>query len=91
MHVVKKYFIPLLLLSIFIFAMLIPISPKYMLYTYRDSGVFLYAGWRITEGDIPYRDIWDHKPPVIFYINALGLSLTKGSRWGYGLLNASPY
>ena len=86
MQVVKKYFIPLLLLSIFVFAVLIPISPKYMPYAHRDSGVFLYTGWRITEGDLPYRDVWDHKPPVIFYINALGLLLTNGSRWGVWII-----
>lgn len=57
-----------------------------MHYTLRDSGVFLYIGWRILSGELPYRDVWDHKPPVIFYINALGLFLTEGSRWGVWLL-----
>jgi hypothetical protein len=53
-----------------------------MSYTNRDSGVFLYAGWRILNGEIPYRDIWDHKPPIIFFINSAGLALTNNSRWG---------
>ena len=57
-----------------------------MKFTYRDSGVFLYTGWRILNGELPYRDIWDHKPPVIFYINAAGLALTNNSRWGVWLL-----
>lgn len=65
---------------------LLPTSPINMPYTYRDSGVFLYIGWRILHGELPYRDIWDHKPPVIFYINALGLAITNGSRWGVWLL-----
>ncbi|GAP09395.1 4-amino-4-deoxy-L-arabinose transferase [Bellilinea caldifistulae] len=65
---------------------LIPVCPINMQYTLRDSGVFLYIGWRILNGELPYRDVWDHKPPVIFYINALGLSLTEGSRWGVWLL-----
>jgi len=43
-------------------------------------------GWRILNGELPYRDVWDHKPPVIFYINALGLVITDGSRWGVWLL-----
>jgi len=54
--------------------------------TYRDSGVFLYTGWRILNGGLPYRDIWDHKPPVIFYINALGLAIANNSRWGVWLI-----
>ncbi len=65
---------------------LLPTSPINMQFTYRDSGVFLYVGWRILNGELPYRDIWDHKPPVIFYINALGLAITDGSRWGVWLL-----
>ncbi len=48
----------------------------------RDSGAFLYIGQRILKGDIPYRDIWDHKPPCIFFINALGLFIGRGAIWG---------
>lgn len=49
---------------------------------YRDSGVFLYTGWRITQGAIPYRDMWDHKPPGVFYLNALGLLIGGGHARG---------
>src|SRR5512133_129106 len=52
----------------------------------RDSGVFLYVGWRLLSGDIPYRDVWDHKPPLIYFVDALGISLTPGSLWGIWLL-----
>lgn len=48
----------------------------------RDSGVFLYIGWRILNGDIPYRDVWDHKGPIIYYLDALGLFLSPGNTWG---------
>lgn len=48
----------------------------------RDGGFFLYAGGQILEGKLPYRDFWDSKGPGIFYINALGLLLGGGSRWG---------
>lgn len=75
-----------LLVAVGVLCVLLPISPMNMYYTQRDSGVFLYIGWRILNGELPYRDIWDHKPPVIFYINALGLAITDGSRWGVWLL-----
>ena len=65
---------------------LLPVSPLNMPLTFRDSGVFLYFGWRILNGDVPYLDMWDHKPPVIFYINALGQALAGGSRWGVWIL-----
>ncbi|MBI5963189.1 MAG: glycosyltransferase family 39 protein [Chloroflexi bacterium] len=68
---------------------LLPASPLNLPLPYKDSGVFLYMGWRILNGGLPYRDIWDHKPPVIFYINALGLFITNNSRWGVWLLELS--
>ncbi len=48
----------------------------------RDAGAFAYIGNQIRHGQILYLDMWDSKPPGIFFINALGLSLIKGSRWG---------
>ena len=65
---------------------LFPLSPILKRYVGRDSGVFLYIGWRILNGELPYKDVWDHKPPVVFYIDALGLAITKHSRWGVWLL-----
>ena len=52
----------------------------------RDGGFFLYAGGQILDGKIPYQDFWDSKGPGIFYINALGLLLGGGSRWGVWLV-----
>lgn len=48
----------------------------------RDGGFFLYAGAQVLDGKIPYLDVWDNKGPAIFYINAFGLWLGGGSRWG---------
>lgn len=55
-------------------------------YPGRDGGIFLYVGSLILKGKIPYLDVWENKGPLVFYINALGLSLTDGSRWGIWLL-----
>lgn len=52
----------------------------------RDGGFFLYAGQQILDGKIPYRDFWDSKGPGIFYVNALGVFLGNGSRWGIWLV-----
>ncbi len=65
---------------------LLPMSPLFLALSYRDAGVFQYIGWRILNGEIPYRDIWDHKPPLIYYLNALGLAITDGSLWGVWLV-----
>jgi hypothetical protein len=41
----------------------------------RDSSLFLYVAERVQEGGLPYRDVWDHKPPLIYYFGAIGLAL----------------
>ena len=48
----------------------------------RDYGIFAYVGKQITLGKLPYIDAWDHKPPAIFYVDALGLWMAHGFRWG---------
>lgn len=51
----------------------------------RDSGIFMYAGQQLLQGKTLYVDVWDSKGPLIFFINALGLFVGKGSRWGVWL------
>ncbi len=55
---------------------------------HRDSGVFLYGGWRLLNGELPYIDFWDHKPPIVYMLNALALSLGMGL-WGLWLLETA--
>jgi hypothetical protein len=45
-----------------------------------DTGVFFYAAQRLLDGGAPYRDIWDHKPPGVYFVDAVGLAL--GGRVG---------
>ena len=48
----------------------------------RDYGIFSYIGQQIVLGKLPYKDAWDHKPPAVFYVDALGLWAAHGLRWG---------
>src|SRR5450432_37812 len=36
-----------------------------------DKEIFKYAGLVIFKGGVPYRDMFDHKPPLIYFLNAL--------------------
>lgn len=40
----------------------------------RDQGLFYYVGreW-LERSAIPYRDVWDHKPPLIYAVHALAI------------------
>lgn len=37
-----------------------------------DSSLFRYIGWRMSCGAQCFEDIWDHKGPLIFLLNAIG-------------------
>ena len=51
-----------------------------------DSSVFLYIGKRMTEGKIPYRDLFDHKGPVLYFIEYLGILVSETGYSGVWLL-----
>lgn len=78
----------LLAALLFVLALLtlLPLAPHMQPLPQTDSSVFLYIGQRMREGEVPYRDVWDHKGPLIYFIQLLGLSLLDGSRWGVWLL-----
>jgi len=37
----------------------------------RDQGYFAFGGWRILDGDLPYRDFWANTFPGVFWYYAL--------------------
>lgn len=41
-------------------------------YSETDSSVFRYVAFAISKGQIPYRDTFDHKGPLLYLINYLG-------------------
>src|SRR6266542_6083957 len=82
----RESVVPALISAIGTFIALLPSNPNNMTLPSRDSGVFLYVGWRFLSGGIPYRDVWDHKPPLIYFVDALGLTLTPASLWGVWFL-----
>ncbi len=79
---ITRQTLPSILLVVLAAVVLVPSILTYRRVPGGDSGVFLYAGWQILDGQIPYLDVWDHKPPGILYIDALGLLIGGGSRLG---------
>lgn len=51
----------------------------------RDEGVFGYIGQVILDNGLPYRDAFDHKPPLVFYLNALALLIVPPTPKGIHL------
>lgn len=82
----QNHILPVLISFLGTTVAMFPLHPGNMTYPSRDSGVFLYVGWRLLMGDVPYRDVWDHKPPLIYFVDALGIALTPNSLWGIWIL-----
>lgn len=51
-----------------------------------DKEFFKYTGMVILKGGVPYRDFFDHKPPLIYFINAAGLLF---GTWGLWAISAA--
>lgn len=56
-----------------------------------DSAVFALIGKLLREGGTPYLSYWDHKPPLIHFINAAGLTLSGGRVWGIWMISAAAW
>src|SRR3990172_9620810 len=83
---IREIVVPTFMSIVGTISALFPGNPNNMTLPSRDSGVFLYVAWRFLNGDIPYRDVWDHKPPLIYFVDALGLTLTPASQLGVWFL-----
>lgn len=81
---VFSYLASLLLAAIFCLKFSVTTSPFYQI-DGTDSAIFSIIGKYWADGSIPYLDLWDHKGPIIFFINCLGYLLT-GNEFGILLL-----
>jgi hypothetical protein len=60
---------------------LVLLVPGMVLGPDKDAGVFAAVGAGIVDGKTPYLDLWDHKPPGIYLIDAFA-RLLPGATWG---------
>ncbi|MBR5560715.1 MAG: glycosyltransferase family 39 protein [Clostridia bacterium] len=61
-------------------------SPLYAANFWTDSNLYFTIGRGMTQGLMPYRDLFDHKGPLIFVIYALGALVSDTSFFGVFLL-----
>ena len=64
--------------AIFILLFSYSTSPLYPYYYGTDSAQFLTVGKAWSLGKIPYIDVFDHKGPLIFFIDMLGFLISWG-------------
>ena len=59
-----------------IFLMNSPLNPIKYGEAGTDSAVFKHIGYLMTKGYVPYRDLFDHKGPLIYFYNYIGTFIT---------------
>ncbi len=77
--------LPLLAIPALVFLLQIPWAPGNSSLS-NDSGLFAYFGRRILQGARLYVDIFDHKTPGIYYLNAFALKVFGDSLWSIWVL-----
>jgi Dolichyl-phosphate-mannose-protein mannosyltransferase len=72
-----RHFLSHTVLSIFVItALLVALrAPLLDIPFERDEGEYAYIAWRLEHCELPYRDWFDQKPPAIFWVYRLALSL----------------
>lgn len=53
----------------------------------RDQATYCYIGQRLLEGKRLYLDLWDNKPPGIFYFYALIVKIFGTAMWSVGVVD----
>lgn len=83
----NSYFVLAVLASVFVFlfsATTSPLNINHHCWFHGDAGIFQEMGLLILQGGTPYIDLFDHKGPILFFIQALGLWISKD--WGLFVL-----
>lgn len=75
----------ILLLAAFLFVFLFscttsPLYEHYPFWFHGDSGIFQEMGVCLAQGGTPYVDLFDHKGPMLWFVQALGIWCSP--RWG---------
>lgn len=63
------------LLIVIIFIFLLRLPTLFEPYWYGDEGIYLAIGQALNRGAVMYRDIWDNKTPLLYYIYAINPTL----------------
>ena len=81
----------ILILAAFLFVFLFscttsPLYEHHPFWFHGDSGIFQEMGVCLVQGGTPYVDLFDHKGPILWFIQALGIWISP--RWGIMVLQS---
>ena len=89
----KKPFLLLwsMLLSAIFIGLTSKSSPLYPMNDWVDVNCFFTMGRSLLEGMVPYRDLYEQKGPVLYFVFAILALFSKDSYWGVFLLEVVTY
>jgi hypothetical protein len=73
----RYFFLLLILVSVVLNILNVPTAELF----FDDKEIFKYAGLVIYKGGVPYRDFFDHKPPLIYFLNAFNWYFNAWIPW----------
>jgi hypothetical protein len=76
-NIVKNIFIVILFLSLFTLLNWNSFNAPFE----RDEGEYAYSAWLLRTGDIPYKDSFLQKPPMIIYTYMIGQFINPWALW----------
>lgn len=89
LHNLLTYGVLFLAAFLFVFLFSCTTSPLYEhhpFWFHGDSGIFQEMGVCLVQGGTPYVDLFDHKGPILWFIQALGIWISP--RWGIMILQS---
>lgn len=57
-------------------------SPLYPVNDWTDANCYMTVGRAITKGKLPYRDLFEHKGPLLYFLHAAGALISDDSFFG---------
>ncbi|MCD2256338.1 hypothetical protein FHQ08_06345 [Lactobacillus sp. CC-MHH1034] len=63
-------------------------SPLYYLNDWVDANAYFTVGKGIVHGLVPYRDLFDQKGPLIYFLHAIGYLISQHNFWGIAVLES---
>lgn len=64
-------------------------SPLYPINDWTDANCYMTVGRAMLKGAMPYRDLFEHKGPVIYLLHALAATVSDDSFFGVFLIEAA--
>lgn len=79
-------YVGLILYGLLVMLLCTKSSPIYVLNDWCDANAYFTMGKGLMNGSVPYKDLFDHKGPFLYFIYGIGYLLSQNSFFGIFIL-----